>query len=109
MRVRRKIEYPFVVLGFIPKLVVHRKEISHTLFLPLPLVQSLCKRHSKALADKYGTDPGISHGDIITGILLKVRGTFSQGQRRDISKIAHDFSSLECMINRVGRWRYRKL
>lgn len=72
VRVRRKMEYPFVILGFIPELVVRRKEISHTLFLPLPLVQSLRERHSKALADKYGTDPGISNGDIITGIVTKV-------------------------------------
>jgi len=41
MRVRHRMEYPLVILGFIPELVFHRQEVSHTVFLPLPLVQSL--------------------------------------------------------------------
>jgi hypothetical protein len=72
MRVRRTGEYPFVLMGFIPELIIHSKEDPYTLFLPLPLVQSLRERHSKTLAEKYGADPGITNGDIVSSILLKV-------------------------------------
>lgn len=72
MRVRRRMEYPFILMGFIPELIMHSKEDSYTLFLPLSLVQSLRERHSKTLTEKYGADPGITNGDIISAILLKV-------------------------------------
>jgi len=72
MRVRRRFEYPFVIMGFIPELIIHSKEIAHTLFLPLPLVASLRERCAKELMDKYSKDPGITNGDIITGLALKV-------------------------------------
>lgn len=71
-------EYPFVILGFIPELAMHQKEISRTLLLPLPVVRSLCERHVRAIVDKHGTDPGISHGDIITAVVLQV--CFHQGK-----------------------------
>jgi hypothetical protein len=73
IKVRRWGEYPLVIMGYIPELIRDRKEDEYTVFLPLPLVESLRKRHSEALAARYGADPGISNGDIITGILLKVR------------------------------------
>lgn len=100
LRVRRKMEYPVVVAGLIPDLVVHREEVSHLLFLPLPLLQSLRERHTKVLTDKYGTNPGISHGDIITGVVLKVR--FPNDE--EISKIAHESSSLECIKSQLRLW-----
>lgn len=72
MRVRRRMEYPFVILGFIPELVLQRKEKTWTVFLPQPLLQLLRERYVKELREKYGADPGISLGDIVTGIILKV-------------------------------------
>jgi hypothetical protein len=98
IRVRRHMEYFFVVLGFIPELVVNRKESSHTVFFPLPLVQSLRERHSKMLAEKYGVDPGISNGDILTGILTKV--CFRDGEElcQILTMIS---SSVGCMTNRL--------
>ena len=71
-RIRRRGEYSTVILAFIPDLVLHRKEETYTLFLPLQLIQSLRQRHSKTLMEKHGSHPGISENDIITAILLKV-------------------------------------
>lgn len=71
-RVRDNMEYLFVIAPLVPELIIHWKEIPHTVFFPLPLVQSLHERHSKVLAKQYSTDCGISNGDIITAILLKV-------------------------------------
>lgn len=73
MRLHRFGEYFFVVLGFIPDLVFNAKEAHHSVFLPLCVIESLHERASKELAQKYGVDPGISHADIMTGILTKVR------------------------------------
>lgn len=72
MRVRGKMEDPLVTLAFLPDFILHPKEDKFIAFLPQPLVDSLRQRHSKALAEKYGADPGITNNDIITGILLKV-------------------------------------
>ncbi|KAI1855917.1 hypothetical protein JX265_012000 [Neoarthrinium moseri] len=71
MRVRRRGEYMFVLLGFMSEFVFHRREESHMVFFPLPLVNFLRARHSKSLEEKYGTSPGLSSGDIISAILLK--------------------------------------
>ncbi|KAF4979217.1 hypothetical protein FZEAL_4526 [Fusarium zealandicum] len=73
MRVRRKGEFFFLVLGFIPDLIVHQKETPHIVFFPRPLIRSLVEQHSNTLREKYGPDVRISEGDIITGILTKVR------------------------------------
>jgi hypothetical protein len=72
IKVRRRFEYPFVIMGFIPELVMHKKEVGYTVFLPLPLLESLRERHGKTIEKTYGSNPGISTGDIITGILCKV-------------------------------------
>ena len=72
LRVRRKGEYALAILPVIPDLVLRKKEVKHTLFIPLPLIQSLHQRHKTVLERKYGKDPGISHNDIICAILLKV-------------------------------------
>lgn len=72
IRVRRRGEYFFVVMGFMSELIFHPKEVSHVLFLPRSLVESLRERHSMTLTEKYGVSPGLSSGDIITAILLKV-------------------------------------
>ncbi|KAJ9132457.1 Chloramphenicol acetyltransferase-like domain protein [Pleurostoma richardsiae] len=71
MRVRRRFEYFFVVLGFIPEMVIDRVEESYTLFFPLPLVDSLRERYSKTLEEKYGASPDITNGDVLTGIITK--------------------------------------
>ena len=93
-RVRRMGEYPLVIMGFIPDMLLHRKEETHTLFLPLPLVESLRQRHSKALTEKCGSDPGISDNDIIAPILLKVNT--SKSQTLEILWVTHLSSSHEC-------------
>jgi hypothetical protein len=72
MRVRRTGEYPVAILGAIPDLILRPKEENHSLFVPVPVVESLKERHTKALKEKYGTDPGLTNGDILTGILMKV-------------------------------------
>lgn len=72
MRVRQFGEYVFVILGFIPELVFDAEEENHNIFFPLEMIESLRKRASKELEQKYGADPGISHADILTGILTKV-------------------------------------
>ena len=106
-KVRRKGEYPLVLLGFIPDIVLHRKEETYTLFLPLPLIQSLRQRHSKALMEKYGSDPGISDNDIIAPILLKVDTPKSQTLK--IVWTTHLSSSHECTTNPPERYAYLKV
>jgi hypothetical protein len=72
MRVRRKMEYLFVILGLIPDIIAYKKESAHIFFFPRSLIQSLRKRHSKTLAGQYGPNISISEGDIITAIITKV-------------------------------------
>ncbi|OBT78162.1 hypothetical protein VF21_02754 [Pseudogymnoascus sp. 05NY08] len=69
--VRRWGEYPLVILGLIPELIRDRVEDAYTVFIPVPLVESLRERYGKELAEKYGENPGITNGDIVSGILLK--------------------------------------
>lgn len=71
-QVRRKMDYIFIILGFIPDMLLNPRERSYVLFVPLPLVQSLRERCSKTLKEKYGIDPCLSSGDILTAILMKV-------------------------------------
>jgi hypothetical protein len=59
-------------LGYLPELIRDRAEDAYTVFLPAPLVESLRERHGKELAEKYGENIGITNGDIVSGILLKV-------------------------------------
>ncbi|EGY16602.1 hypothetical protein VD0002_g4359 [Verticillium dahliae] len=70
IRVRRFGEYALVLLGFILELILHGEE-SHIIFFPLKMVESLRERTSKELEQKHGADPGLSHADILTGILTK--------------------------------------
>jgi hypothetical protein len=72
MRVRRRMEYPLVLLGFLPELILRPKEDSYTLFFPQSLAHALRERHTKTLTDKYGSDPGITNSDIVSSALLKV-------------------------------------
>ncbi len=90
IRVRRKGELALVIMGVLPELIAHRKEITSTLFLPLAVVQSVRERCTKALVGKYGDDLGISHGDIITAILLKV---YSLQLRKRMSMKTTNYSS----------------
>ena len=106
-RIRRKGEYPLVVLAFIPDMVLHRKEETYTLFLPLPLIQSLRQRHSKALTEKYGSDPGISDNDIITPILLKVNTP--KKQTLEIVWTTQPSSSHACTTNPHEQCAYLKV
>jgi hypothetical protein len=71
MRVRRTGEYPMIILGAIPDLILRPNEENHSLFVPVPVVESLKERCTKVLKEKYGTDPGLTNGDILTGILMK--------------------------------------
>jgi hypothetical protein len=72
IRVRRTGEYPVLVLGAIAELIIRPKEENYTLFVPVPVVESLKKRYTKVLKEKYGTDPGLTNGDILTGVVMKV-------------------------------------
>ena len=71
-RVRRTGEYTLIVLGIMPDLILRPKEVKHSLFVPVPVVESLKERHTKALKEKYGKDPGLTNGDILTGVITKV-------------------------------------
>jgi hypothetical protein len=72
LRVRRIGEHTLVFLGVIPDLILRPKEVQHSLFVPVSVVESLKERHTKALKEKYGTDPGLTNGDILTGVITKV-------------------------------------
>jgi hypothetical protein len=72
MRVRRTGEYSTIILGIIPDLILRPNEENHSLFVPVLVVESLKERHTKVLKEKYGTDPGLTNGDILTGVLTKV-------------------------------------
>lgn len=73
-RIFRRGEYFFVVLPFIPDLVINSKEDTCILFLPLPLIQSLRERYSKTLTGKHADFSRISDGDVISSIMVKVSG-----------------------------------
>lgn len=71
-RVRGQMEYPFVILGFLPELIMHSKEITHTMLFPTSLLKLLRQRLIKELEEKYAVVPEISFGDVITAVCLKV-------------------------------------
>lgn len=71
-RLMSKGQYAFVIMPFIPDLVINAKEESSVLFIPTELVKSLRKRYTEVLKDKHPDFSKISEGDIVTGILLKV-------------------------------------
>jgi hypothetical protein len=71
-RVRNKWEYFFVILGFILEFVFYRTEQSHIVFFPRPMLDGLKERYRKELTEQYGSDPGLSCGDILNAILSKV-------------------------------------
>lgn len=104
MRIRRWGEYLFIVLLFIWDQIVHSKEVSYTMFLPRPLVAGIRERHAKTIVEKYGADPGISSGDIITGICLKVFvSLFGWTKRHYISRGADKLSCHICMSINLGK------
>jgi hypothetical protein len=72
MRIRRFGEYFCVLLGLAPEYILRPKEEAFTVFFPLSVVESLRKRDTKTLEEKYGLSPGLSNGDIINAALLKV-------------------------------------
>jgi hypothetical protein len=72
LRVRGTGEHGMAILGLIPNLVLQPKEESCSLFIPVPVVESLKKRYTKDLAGKYGIDPSLTNGDILTGVIVKV-------------------------------------
>jgi hypothetical protein len=74
--VRRPFERARVLLPFIWEMMVERKEETATIFFPLPLVQSIRKRQTATLTDKYGADPELTNADIISAIMAKVRPQF---------------------------------
>lgn len=73
IHVRRFGEYFFVILGFIPQLVFNAKEDHHNIFFPVSIIESLRNKASKELEQKNGSDPHLTHADILTAILTKVR------------------------------------
>jgi hypothetical protein len=77
LAVRRWWEYPLAVAGLVPELIRDPVEDAYTVFIPAPLVESLRERYGKELAEKYGEDPGITNGDVVSAILLKVYSSTS--------------------------------
>jgi hypothetical protein len=73
LRVKGVLDKYLIALGFIPEFIFHPKETVLTTFLPAPLVHAIREKASKALSQEHGADPGISSGDVIAAILLKVR------------------------------------
>jgi hypothetical protein len=79
-RIKSRLENFLIILGLLPEMIFHRKEVGHTLFFPLPLIQSLRARYTKELTEKHGVAPNLTYGDVITGIMVKVsahRGALS--------------------------------
>ncbi|KAH8900504.1 hypothetical protein GQ53DRAFT_835516 [Thozetella sp. PMI_491] len=72
LRIIHPLAYLLVILGILGELIFFRKELHRTLFVPISVVESHRKRYSKALEAKYGTSPGISTGDVLTAIILKL-------------------------------------
>ncbi|PSR84136.1 hypothetical protein BD289DRAFT_409962 [Coniella lustricola] len=72
IHVRRPFERLLVVLGFLPELILHPKELTYTLFVPLSLLKSLRERYTKELAGIYASVPALSYGDIVTAIAIKL-------------------------------------
>ncbi|CAK7217752.1 hypothetical protein SBRCBS47491_003277 [Sporothrix bragantina] len=70
MHVRGTGEYVFVIIGFIPDLVLNSEEAHHVMFLPMPLIKSLRARITKQL-EADGGNPGISDNDVISAIMCK--------------------------------------
>ena len=106
LRVRRKGEYALALLPAIPDLALRRTEIKHTLFIPLPLIESLHQRHKSALDQKYGLDSGISHNDILCAILLKVSFWKATDLKEDSNSSL--YSSLESTIRHLVHYIYRR-
>lgn len=71
-KVRNGWEYVFVVMGFLPELMLRRTERQHIVFFPRPMLDGLKERYRKELTAQYGADPGLSTGDIVSAILTKV-------------------------------------
>ncbi|KAI9374547.1 hypothetical protein BJX61DRAFT_285202 [Aspergillus egyptiacus] len=72
-RLQWPLESLFVMLGFLGDLIWYPSERSHIVFFPRSFVQQLRARYSKELEAEYGADPGLSSGDVILGVLAKVR------------------------------------
>lgn len=71
-KVRNGWEYIFVIMGFLPELMLHRTERQRIVFFPRPMLDGLKERYRKELTAQYGADPGLSTGDVVSAILTKV-------------------------------------
>lgn len=80
MRIRRFGEFQLLVLGVVPEMALRPKEENHSLFIPVQIVESMKERYTKALKEQYGTDPGLTNGDVLTGILTKVSSQKCEGK-----------------------------
>ncbi|CEL03438.1 hypothetical protein ASPCAL04592 [Aspergillus calidoustus] len=81
MRVRRRMEHFFVILGLIPDIVKYKEEPAHIVFFPRRLIRSLQERHQHVLRDTYGPDTTISEGDILTAIITKFSRMYDRKPR----------------------------
>lgn len=72
VHVHRPFERLFVVLPYIPELILQSKEESAVLLFPSSVIQALRERHIKALTERDGTSPDeITNGDILTAVMTK--------------------------------------
>jgi hypothetical protein len=89
-------EFLYVLIPVILELIMRRRESRHVVFFPLELVEKLRVRCNKEIEAKEGINPALSHGDVISAVLFKVRGWTSQS----ISMVADCGSSQEHTTNR---------
>lgn len=68
------LKYMQIMSGLIRSVVRHPKEERRTLFLPSAFVQDLRERQQELVTRQLGPDaPRISSGDVVAGLLCKVR------------------------------------
>lgn len=77
-RLRTKRERAEVLIGIVPELVARPKETRCTIFLPVGIVNGLRDKWRKELKAKHGSDAAnITNGDVLVGIVAKVRNAQS--------------------------------
>ena len=75
-RVTNKAERTVVVTSFIPDLVASSKDARRLLFLPATVIENMRDRYNDDLRTKHGEDTvPLTNGDVICGLLAKVRKT----------------------------------
>jgi hypothetical protein len=95
----KNVERERAIMSFLPGLMIHRKEILRTLFLPVKIVEDLRDCHTQALKTKYGENaPVLTSGDIVTGILAK----FAFHGRNNVR-----MSTITAAVNARGRFPAR--